>query len=222
MKEKTEKTARQWVTRVLLAMMACLLLNTAEGYAQQLTQQQKQAIQRRVKNKIEEFQFYLEQLGDRRFTDRGMRDEAYNLALKLFVGHGDQYNIYEPEQGAYVVKPPVKIQTSSKRNSRIVGRTIKSYLANLKNDARYTHISIQQADAVYVDEIYQKGDGIYECMAYFCQKYVAYREGRVVYSDITTKKVRVRIEKFEIPQPDGTTRVVWNVLLGDIYVVETH
>ncbi len=59
-------------------------------------------------------------------------------------------------------------------------------------------------------------------MAYFCQKFVGYRDGRVIYSDVTTKKVSVYIEAIEIPMPDGSTQKIWNALLGDIYVVSTE
>lgn len=94
-------------------------------------------------------------------------------------------------------------------------------MRNLKNDASYSQIVIESAGAVVVDDIYQVGDH-YECMAYFCQKYISYREGKISYSDITEKKVRVRIEKIEIPRADGTTKTIWNALLGDIYVVSTR
>jgi hypothetical protein len=221
MKKEKRKRPSQWVTRALLAMMAFLLLSTSDSYAQVLTAQQKQAIQRRVKNKVEEFQFYLEQLGDRKFTNKQMRNEAYASALKLFVGNGDDYKVYDTYRDAYIVKNAVRIETSSKYNSHIGKKTVKAYMRNLKNDASYSQIVIESAGAVIVDDIYQVGDH-YECMAYFCQKYISYREGRISYSDITEKKVRVRIEKIEIPRADGTTKTIWNALLGDIYVVSTR
>jgi hypothetical protein len=220
MMNKRQTTPTEWVTKVTIVIVAWLMLGVPSCYAQELTQQQQQAIQRRVKNKVEEFQFYLEQLADRQVTNQKMRNEAYQLALKLFIGHGEQYREYNVEDGAYVIKGPVKMQTSSKKNSRISNIPIKRYLQNLKNNSSYSNVVIQSADAVYVTDIVRAGDH-YECVAYFCQKYIAYREGRVVYSDVTTKKIRIRIEKIEIPSSNGTTKVIWNALLGDIYVVET-
>ena len=128
MKKEKRKRPSQWVTRALLAMMAFLLLSTSDSYAQVLTAQQKQAIQRRVKNKVEEFQFYLEQLGDRQFTNKQMRNEAYASALKLFVGNGDDYRVYDPYREAYIVKSAVRIETSSKYNSHIGKKTVKEYM----------------------------------------------------------------------------------------------
>lgn len=221
MMNKRKVSTSGWVTRVIIVMTAWFMFGLADGYAQELTEQQQQAIQRRVKNKVEEFQFYLEQLADRQVTNQKMRNEAYQLALKLFIGHGEQYREYNVEDGAYVIKGPVKMQTSSKKNSRINNIPIKRYLQNLKNNSSYSNVVIQSADAVYVTDIIQAGDH-YECIAYFCQKYIAYREGRVVYSDVTTKKIRIRIEKIEIPNSNGTAKVIWNALLGDIYVVETR
>ena len=222
MKEKTRKTTRQWVTKVALALLACMLVGNTECFAQRLSEQQKRAIERRVKSKVEEFQFYIGQLADRRFTNSEMREEAYKLAMDLFVGHGNAYTVYDIDTRRSIRKNPVRIEISSKGRGVTSRPYIRDYMRNLKNDRRYSQVVIQQADAVYVDQIYETGNGQYECIAYFTQKYVSYREGRIVYSDITTKAVRVTIERIDVPRSDGSTRTIWNALLGDIYVESTE
>lgn len=188
--------------------------------AQQLTYSEKEALQRRVKDKVDEFQFYIGQLANKKSTNMEVKNNAYNLALKLFIGECEDYSIYDPELGRNVFKSAVRMETSSKYRSSKSRTLMKRYLNNLRNNQTYTQIEITDADIVRVDNIYRVGDH-YECMAYFCQKYIGYRDGRVAYSDITTKKVRVYINAIQIPRADGSTETIWNALLGDIYVIET-
>lgn len=204
-------------TLIFISLMLCCFTNLN---AQQLTYSEKEALQRRVKDKVDEFQFYIGQLANKKSTNMEVKNNAYNLALKLFIGECEDYSIYDPELGRNVFKSAVRMETSSKYRSSKSRTLMKRYLNNLRNNQTYTQIEITDADIVRVDNIYRVGDH-YECMAYFCQKYIGYRDGRVAYSDITTKKVRVYINAIQIPRADGSTETIWNALLGDIYVIET-
>ena len=204
----------------ILFVLALATLGMTNVYGQQLSQTEKEALQRRVKDKVDEFQFYMGQLADKKSTSLEVKSNAYSLALKLFIGECENYSIYDPELGRDVFKSAVRMETSSKYRSTKSRTLMKRYLNNLRNNQTYTQIEITDADIVRVDNIYKVGDH-YECMAYFCQKYIGYKDGRVVYSDITTKKVRVYINAIQIPKADGTTETIWNALLGDIYVIET-
>lgn len=204
-------------TLIFISLMLCCFTNLN---AQQLTYSEKEALQRRVKDKVDEFQFYIGQLANKKSTNIEVKNNAYNLALKLFIGECEDYSIYDPELGRDVFKSAVRMETSSKYRSSKSRTLMKRYLNNLRNNQTYTQIEITDADIVRVDNIYRVGDH-YECMAYFCQKYIGYRDGRVAYSDITTKKVRVYINAIQIPKADGSTETIWNALLGDIYVIET-
>lgn len=210
---------KTFTSRIILASV---MMFTAWGmiHAQGLTQQQKEALQVRVKNKVDEYQFYLAQLANKRSTSTEVKNNAYSLALKLFVGECENYNIYEPDLGYEVTKPAVRMEISSKYRSTKSRVLMKRYLNNLRNNQIYDQIEITDADIVRVDNIYKVGDH-YECMAYFCQKYIGYRDRRIIYSDVTTKKVRIYIQAIEIPKSDGSTETIWNALLGDIYVIST-
>lgn len=190
------------------------------AFSQQLTQAEKESLQIRVKNKVDEYQFYLKQLADKHSTSAAVKNNAYKLALKLFIGECENYSIYDPDLGRNVTKPAVRMEISSKYRSTKSRVLMKRYLNNLRNNQTYDQIEITDADIVRVDNIYKVGDH-YECMAYFCQKYVGYRDKRVIYSDITTKKVRVYIQAIQIPKSDGSIETIWNALLGDIYVILT-
>ncbi len=210
---------RTIVNRMTIVVLVLLAVCGA-SYGQELTQEQKKALQVRVKNKVDEYQFYLGQLADKRSTSAEVKTNAYNLAIKLFIGECENYEIYDPDLEHNVTKPAVRMEVSSKYRSSKSRTLMKRYLNNLRNNQTYDQIEITDADIVRVDNIYRVGDH-YECVAYFCQKYIGYRDGRPVYSDVTTKKVRVYIQAIEIPRSDGSTETIWNALLGDIYVIST-
>jgi len=204
----------------IFVVILFILFVSIPAFPQQLTQAEKESLQIRVKNKVDEYQFYLHQLADKCSTSLEVKNNAYSLALKLFVGECENYSIYDPDLGRNINKPAVRMEISSKyrlTKSRVL---MKRYLDNLRNNSTYDQIKITDADIVRVDNIYKVGDH-YECMAYFCQKYIGYRDNRIIYSDITTKKVRVYIQAIKIPKADGSTETIWNALLGDIYVIET-
>lgn len=207
-----------------ILLFTALFVCNESLFAQQLTEAQKRTLERRVRDKVDEFQFYMAQLGDKESTNTTVKNNAYRLALKLFIGEGDDYSIVQWNSFGEMYeefKSAVCMQISSKYRSSPHSRYIKDYLNNLRNNRTYSQIEITAADAVRVDNIYREGNH-YVCMAYFCQKYIGYRDGRPVYSDITTKRVKVYIQAIEIPKSDGTTETIWNALLGDIYVLATR
>lgn len=207
--------------RLSKLLFIIILLLPISLSAQELSEQQKNVLQKRTKDKVDEFQHYMKQLADKRSTSTTVKNNAYSLALKLFIGEGESYTTVDPYTGESQMKPAVRMETSSKYRSTKSRTRMKLYLENLKNSQTYTQIEITDADVVRVDNIQRVGDH-YECMAYFCQKYIGYRDNRIVYQDITTKKIRVYIQAIRVPNSDGSTTVIWNALLGDIYVVETH
>lgn len=211
---------KKYLAYTKLTILLLTLFASIPVFSQQLTQAEKESLQARVKNKVDEYQFYLQQLADKRSTSAEVKDNAYSLALKLFVGECENYSIYDPDLGRNVTKSAVRMEISSKYRSTKSRVLMKRYLNNLRNNQTYDQIEITDADIVRVDNIYKVGDH-YECMAYFCQKYIGYRDRRIIYSDITTKKVRVYIQAIQIPKADGSTETIWNALLGDIYVIET-
>jgi hypothetical protein len=187
-----------------------------KGFAQNdLTQEDKQELQERVKLKVEELQGYLSQIVNTSLTDN-QRKAAVTSSLALFIGKGQPYSIRN-ENGENIQKKPVRMQVSSTNRSFTKWLPMTTYLNNqYTNVHKYGKVSIESADVVRVDNIYKVGSGQYQAVAYFCQKYAAYRDGRLVYGDITSKKVIVYISAIETPV--GT---VWDAKLGDVYVTST-
>ena len=180
-----------------------------------LSDEDKGELQIRVKQKIEDFQMHLGTIASKAGISAKSKDAATASALELFIGKGKSYE-YTDDYGNIKRHEPVKMQTSN-RHRKYPPKLMTLYLRNLRNNLTYTKVVIEAADVVRVDN-----DGKYEAIAYFSQKFCGYRDGHLIYDDVTEKKVKIYVEKEVIPTPSGDERVIWQVLLGDIYVLSTH
>ena len=208
-------------TRYLIAIFGLLLFQQSV-FAQQVTlsEEDKGELQIRVKQKIEDFQMHLGTIASKAGVSEASKDAATASALELFIGHGKPYE-YIDDYGNRRIHEPVTMQTSGRGGRRYPPKPMTRYLKNLRN-LTYTKVVIEAADAVRVDNIYETPDGKYEAIAYFCQKFCGYRDGILVFISVDEKKVKVYVEKETIPTPSGNDQVIWQVLLGDIYVVNTY
>lgn len=203
-----------------ITMIALFLMMGQVSFAQTLSEEEKQELQIRAKQKIEDFQGHLSTIGSRRVSAES-KNSAKKAALDLFIGKGEIY-WSEDAYGNRTQHDPVKMQVSSNRTGRVNSRLMKYYLNSLANMTQYTKVEIENADVVRVDNIHETQDGKYEAVAYFSQKFCGYRDGRLVYSDVTEKKVKIYVEKRIVPMPGGNNQIIWQVMLGDIYVLDTY
>ena len=201
---------------IRLILIAILLAAFAPSYAQNdLTASDKEALQARVKDKVDEFIHHLSCIVNTDLTPYQRQNEI-KAALVLFIGNGERYSVTN-ESGEVENHAPVRMQISSVNNDIKRWLAMKKYLWNQYNNVhKYGKVVIQSADIVRVDNINKVSDGHYEAMAYFVQKYIAFRDGKVVYSDITTKKIKVYIDALEVPGG-----IIWEAKLGDVYVTAT-
>lgn len=187
-----------------------------------LTEGQKEQFRNRVKQKVEEFQDMLEKIVDNELRS-DIRKESVTNALKLFIGEGDPYDYVDESIDQRIHSDGVKMQTSSVNRSTTRTQKLKRYLYKLYNpqtgrsSMSYSKIVIESASAVRVDNIQRVGDH-YECVAYFSQKFFGYRDGRIVYGDLTGKKIRCYITSIDLP----TGQQIFEAKLGDIYVTSTE
>lgn len=195
--------------------------------AQDMTEADKQALQKRVKDKVEEFQNYTSDIASKELLPKN-RLAAIKSALTLFIGEGEPYTLTsetidrrtgEPRE-TIARKKGVRMQLSSVNRDWISSKLTKDYLSALyQQSLRPGDVKIKSSDAVRVDNIHKVGEGRYEAMAYFCQEYIRYNDnGTVSYGDVTRKKVKVHIIAKEVPLV-GT---IFEVKLGDVYVVSTR
>ena len=181
-----------------------------------LSEQDKLEFQERIKDNIMEFQGYLAKIENDQ-NESSVRDNAIRSALNLYIGKGQSYTIMD-DWGNVEQHPAVRMFISSKYSRRSRPQPMSAYLTNLKALGEKYIIRVQSSDAVRVDNITPTTDGRYVAIAYFVQKYYRYtKEGKLLYEDETTKKVKVYIDPIQVG--DG---IVWKALLGDVYVVSTR
>lgn len=203
--------------RIIIFALCCL--STASVFAQNdLTEEDKKELQERVRIKVEEFQQYLSDIVNTKLSDT-QRQSSIKSALALFIGKGEAYSV-KNEYGEVEKRNPVRMQLSNVYNQRKRWLRMTRYLNNQYNNIhKYGTVEMQSADIVRVDNIYEVGDGSYQAVAYFCQRYAAKtKDGMFIYGpEVTSKKVIVYIKAIETPV--GT---VWDAKLGDVYVTATR
>lgn len=203
--------------RIIIFALCCL--STASVFAQNdLTEEDKKELQERVRIKVEEFQQYLSDIVNTKLSDT-QRQSSIKSALALFIGKGEAYFV-KNEYGEVEKRNPVRMQLSNVYNQRKRWLRMTRYLNNQYNNIhKYGTVEMQSADIVRVDNIYKVGDGSYQAVAYFCQRYAAKtKDGMFIYGpEVTSKKVIVYIKAIETPV--GT---VWDAKLGDVYVTATR
>lgn len=210
--------------RLLLSLFVwCAFCTFAQAQEEaELTEAQKKEFQLRVKQKVEEFQNGLSKMVNTELSHKARVEHQVNT-LKKFIGEGDAYSHFDAELDRRVNSKGVKMQTSSVNGEVTKSQLLKKYIRRLynpetgKSDLPYTKIQIDSASAVRVDNIVKVGDH-YECVAYFSQKFIGYRDGKVWYSDKTGKKIRCYITKIDLP----TGEPLFEAKLGDIYVLYTE
>lgn len=208
--------------KLLLSLLVISFVMPSLHAQEKLTDAQKKMFQERVKQKVEEFQGALSNVVNDSLRHDIRKENVINL-LKLFIGEGNPYNYYDEELEERVYSTGVKIQTSSIYNTNNQSQKLKKYVYKLynpetgKSEMSYTEIVIESASAVRVDDIEEVGDH-YECVAYFSQKFIGYKDGKVWYSDLTGKKIRCYIMHIDLP----TGKRIFDAKLGDIYVLSTQ
>ncbi|MDE6523222.1 MAG: hypothetical protein K2L17_10415 [Muribaculaceae bacterium] len=209
----------------LLILSICVSINVSALSSYILTEEDKEQVKERIIDKLEDFQFWLGEIANKKNSQK-VRTDALKSNIVLFIGKCDPYTVTNHKTGELEVKEAVKMQTSSVRNGKEVKnppQRMKQYLYNILNNETYSNIKIEQADAVRVDNIRQVGDGEYEAVAYFCQYFTGYRgeENYVAYSDYTEKAVRISIGLEEVRHAGKTEKII-KIKLGDMKVALTE
>lgn len=208
--------------QILLSLLLFSLFTGNLPAQKELTDNQKKIFQQRIKQKVDEFQSSLSSVVDKKLSHQNRSESVTNL-FKLFMGKGEAYSYYDEDLDRRVNSTGVKIQTSSTNRAYSSSQKLKSYIYKLydpatgKSKMNYEKIVIESADAVRVDNIQKSANGNYECVAYFTQKFIGYRDGKITYSDKTSKKIRCYIIYKQLP----SGKEIFEAFLGDIYVLST-
>lgn len=200
-----------------LATAAVLLFVATASHAQS---DKQDMIGLRAAQKVKQMTNYIEYMANKSNSYED-RMEYRTLALNLFIGHGEPYQLND------TIREGVYMQITSKYRKKPTERLMKDYFKGLVN-MRYSKVVIESTDIkdIKVSELKKVGEHEYECTCTFIQAFCGYRDGRPVYKDITKKRVTCHVFEEETVTVTETgdiqTKYEYIVLLGDVEALETR
>lgn len=192
--------------------LVSILFPSSEIYAQ-IDKEQNEILKRRAAEKVALMNDYISYMADKSKKE-DTRLYYRGKALNLFIAKGLDYE----EDG--IQKKGVIMQITSKTYNTVTDKLMREYFWNLiKGLNYYTQIEISATDAasMKVSDLRHIGNNVYECTCQYIQIFTGLRDGKVVYTDRTTKRIKCRVLKEDTE--DGTEYVV---LLGDVYAISTE
>ena len=202
----------------ILYLVALLWLGTLGTQAQSISDNEREDIEQRIIEKINDFISYLPEIAaksSRPMEERKLAQKYIEKALDLFIGMGYNYT-YIDQAGNERIHDAVKMQTTS-RGIPNPPRYMRSYLPRLMA-LKYQKVEIDTCSAVRIDKhIHDAGNGQYTATASFIQSFRGWRDGKLVINDKDIKQVTVYIERKVIETPEGED-VFWIIRLGDIRI----
>ncbi len=160
----------------------------------------KDAFEKKSLQKINQLNVYLKILCNKSATYEEI-NKTIDQAVSLFVDEN------------------AMIETSSISRNDVKRYKIRTYLSRLKL-VQYDKIEIEWTNVQYVSDVKRGPDGNYYGVVSFEQVFRGYRDGKLVYQDITRKNATVVLKVYE-KNTEGNVTNVWDVLLSDIGVITT-
>ena len=146
----------------------------------------------------------------------------FNIYLKILCNKSasyDEINKTIDQAVSLFVDENAMIETSSISRNDVKRFKIRTYLSRLKL-VQYDKIEIEWTNVQYVSDVKRGPDGNYYGVVSFEQLFRGYRDGKLVYQDITRKNATVVLKVYE-KNTEGNVTNVWDVLLSDIGVITT-
>jgi hypothetical protein len=160
----------------------------------------KDAFEKKSLQKINQLNTYLKILCNKSSTYEEI-NKTIDQAVSLFVDEN------------------AMIETSSISRNDVKRYKIRTYLSRLKL-VQYDKIEIEWTNVQYVSDVKRGPDGNFYGVVSFEQVFRGYRDGKLVYQDITRKNATVVLKIYE-KNTEGNITNVWDVLLSDIGVITT-
>ena len=145
-----------------------------------------------------------------------------NIYLKVICDRSADYEeinkAIDQSMGLFVDENAM-IETSSVNRNDVKRYKVRNYLSHIKL-IKYDKIEIEWTNVQYVSDLKQGPDGNYYGVVSFEQVFRGYRDGKLIYEDVTRKNTNVVLKTYE-KNIDGNTKSLWDVLLSDIGVIST-
>lgn len=150
--------------------------------------------------KTEDLGLYIGIISDKKTTWQDA-NKAIDLACALFV---NEESIIEVSN----------LNAQEKRQFKI-----RDYFKRLKL-LKYDKTEVEWTDIQYVSELRLAPDGFYHGIITIQQKFSGYKDGQLIYGDMTRKNLEVVLKTYTKFQ-DGKAIKLWDVFLGDVGVRQT-
>ncbi|MEO6964183.1 MAG: hypothetical protein ABIY90_19610 [Puia sp.] len=160
----------------------------------------KEEFEKKALQKTNQLNVYLKILCDKTATYEEI-NKTIDQAVTLFVDEN------------------AMIETSSISRNDVRRYKIRTYLSRLKL-VQYDKIEIEWTNVQYVSDVKRGVDGNFYGVVSFEQVFRGYRDGKLVYQDITRKNATIVLKTYE-KNYEGNVTNVWDVLLSDIGVITT-
>jgi len=169
-------------------------------------------IRRKAAEKVGQMNAYISFMASKK---KELDDRAYyrTKALNLFIEKGNEY----VENG--VNKEGVMMEVTSKRRTTPSHPLMRDYFTNLVYRMKaYTDVKITATEIadIKVSNLRQIDADLWECTCEYDQAFVGLRDGRPIYKDITTKRI-----KCYVIGEDTEDGYEFIILLGDTYAIDT-
>lgn len=195
---------------IIIAVLAIFSFATS---VQAQIEGQEEKIQQRVAEKVGQMNDYISYMADKGYEKKA-RMRRKGMALKLFVGKGYEYI----EDG--VQKDGVQMQVTSKNRTKVGQPFMKDYFDSLlgKLDLIYSNVKIEATEVakIKVSQLQKVENNLWVCTCEYDQAFEGIRDGRPVYRDITTKRI-----KCYVIAEDTEDGLEFIILLGDVYAIQT-
>ena len=187
-------------TKLLLIIFLAVLWSSNSLYAQKGFDKEK--FKELTLQKTKDLGHYITTIGDKKFN-RDYRDAAVQSALNLFISDKKIVHV-----------------SSLNHPGQLKEYSVRKYLNKLLI-LKYAKVEITWYDINVVSDFIPDPDGNLTAVVKIYQKFTGYdAEGNIVYEDITTKRINVKLTRIAIPTDRGVEHEM-QVLLGDIEVEET-
>lgn len=174
------------------------------------TVDQEEMIKRRAAEKVAQMNDYISFMASKKKSTEN-RKYYKTKALNLFMGKGYSYE----EEG--VEKEGVTMETTSTNRKSVNLSLMRDYYDRVIR-LRYSDVKITSTEIadIKVSNLQQIDENLYVCTCQYNQAFVGYRDGKPVYKDITTKRIKCYV--YAEDTEDGFEYVI---LLGDVTALET-
>ena len=193
-----------------LFLIAVLALFTFTAFAQ--VEGQEEMIKRRAAEKVAQMNDYISFMASKK---KSVENRLYykEKALNLFIGKGYKYE----ENG--IDKEGVMMEVTSKTRKTVSHPLMRDYFHNLVYRlGAYTDVKITATEIadIKVSELRQVDTNLWVCTCQYDQAFEGMRDGRPIYRDITTKRIKCYVVAEDTE--DGWEFII---LLGDVYAIDT-